>query len=442
MRLALVSALALLPLAAMADPRLAGEFTPLGAVRAGSADGRIPAWAGGVQTAPAEYRRGQHHPDPFAADRPLLEITSATAATHAAQLPAGLQAMLRTYPQSYKLIVYPTRRSAAYPAHVYEAAVANAGRAKLTADGNGVEGAAITSPFPIPENGLQAVWNHLLRYRGETMKRVNSQAAVTRGGDWTLVRLEETALFPYMARNATPASINNQLGLFLQAVTAPARLAGEILLVHDPINQVIEQRNAWTYNPGQRRVRRAPNVAYDNPGTGADGLRTTDQFDMFSGAPDRYDWTLVGRREMIVPANAYGLHKSGLTNEQILRPGHINQDLARYELRRVWVVDAKLKPEQRHIYSRRTFYIDEDSWQILVADHYDSRGELWRVSEAHSIVYYEIPLVWTTLETFYDLQSGRYLAQGLDNTEAAWELNQPMSAADFTPDALRRIGTR
>ncbi|TAD91535.1 MAG: DUF1329 domain-containing protein [Alphaproteobacteria bacterium] len=447
MRLALAALLALVPQAVIApsgaaDPRLSGELTPIGAIRAASADGRIPAWDGGIKTPPAGFRQGQHHPDPFASDRPLVEITAANAAQFANQLPAGLQAMLRTYPQSYKLVVYPTRRSAAFPEHVYQATIANAGRARLTPDGNGVDGAAIGVPFPIPENGLQAIWNHLLRYRGETLRRVNGQAAVTRGGDWTMVRLEETALFPYSLRSATPATINNQLAMFLQAVTAPARLAGEILLVHDPVNQVVEQRSAWTYNPGQRRVRRAPNVAYDNPGTASDGLRTTDQFDMFTGAPDRYEWTLVGRREMIVPYNAYGLHKAGLAPEQMLRPGHINQELARYELRRVWVVEAKLKPDQRHIYSRRTFYIDEDSWQILVADQYDSRGELWRVSEAHPVVYYDVPLLWTTLETFYDLQSGRYLALGIDNTDPAWDFRIELTPADFTPDALRRLGTR
>ena len=64
---------------------------------------------------------------------------------------------------------------------------------------------------------------------------------------------------------------------------APARLAGEVLLVQETLDQSIENRRAWVYNPGQRRVRRAPNVAFDNPGTNSDNLRTSDQFDMYNG---------------------------------------------------------------------------------------------------------------------------------------------------------------
>ena len=223
---------------------------------------------------------------------------------------------------------------------------------------------------------------------------------------------------------------------------APARLAGQSILIHETINQVKEPRKAWTYNPGQRRVRRAPNVAYDNPGTASDGQRTSDQNDMFNGSPDRYDWTLVGRQEMYVPYNSYKLHSGDLSYDDIIRPGHINPDLLRYELHRVWVVDAKLKEGTSHIYARRTFYIDEDSWQILAMDQYDNRGEIWRVSEAHVINYYQVPLLWQTLEVHYDLQNGRYLAIGLNNQERPEMFNIEMDKRDFTPNALRRKGRR
>jgi hypothetical protein len=225
-------------------------------------------------------------------------------------------------------------------------------------------------------------------------------------------------------------------------VVAPARLAGSILLVHETLNQVAEPREAWTYNPGQRRVRRAPNVAYDNPGTASDGMRTSDQFDMFNGAPDRYDWKLVGKKEIYVPYNSYKLHSGDVKYDQILSPLHINQDLARYELHRVWVVEATLKPGTSHIYKRRTLYFDEDSWQILLVDQYDNRDQLWRVSEGHSINYYDVPCFWTTLEVHYDLQAGRYLAIGLDNESRMYDFTIKRTAGDYTPDALRREGMR
>ena len=246
----------------------------------------------------------------------------------------------------------------------------------------------------------------------------------------------------YSLPDMTEEELDNTMILFKQKVLAPARLAGDILLVHETMNQVREPRNAWTYNPGQRRVRRAPNVAYDNPGTTTDGLRTADQFDMFNGAVDRYDWQLVGKREIYVPYNAYELHSDQITFSDVLTPLHVNPDHLRYELHRVWVVEATLKEGARHIYNRRTLYIDEDSWQIMLADIYDNRDELWRVSEAHVINYYEKPLIWSTLEVHTDLQAGRYLALGLDNEFPMCTQDVVAKSRNFTPAALRREGRR
>ncbi len=421
--------------------RLGADLTPLGGEKAGNSAGTIPAWDGGITKPPANYKVGDHHPDPFAADAPRATITAANMGEFAAQLTPGHQALLKAYP-SFKMAVYPTRRSASFPDYVYDAVKANVGRARLVEGGNGVTGAAIGVPFPMPKNGQEAIWNHLMRFRGEAIKREVNQAAPTRGGDYTLVKIAEDILLPYSVKGTAPDSTDNKLAYFLQRVIAPARLAGEILLVHETLNQIAEPRDAWTYNSGQRRVRRAPNIAYDTPGTASDGMRTTDQFDMFSGAIDRYDWELVGKKEMIVPYNSYKLHAKGIPYEQILQPGHLNPDLLRYELHRVWVVEAKLKGDQRHIYARRTIYLDEDSWQILAVDQYDGRDQLWRVSEGHVINYYEVPTVFTTLEVHYDLQAGRYLAFGLDNNEAMYDFSVKYSTGDFTPDALRRAGTR
>ena len=290
-----------------------------------------------------------------------------------------------------------------------------AATAHLVDDGNGVDGAVIGIPFPIPSNGLEVIWNHLLRYRGETVACVLGQAAVTRGGAYTLVKNSLEIELRYSLPGMTVEELGNTMILYKQKTLAPARLAGDIVLVHETINQAREPRNAWTYNPGQRRVRRAPNIAYDNPGTTSDGLRTADQLDMFNGAVDRYDWELVGKREMYVPYNAYRLHGADLSFDDILVPLHVNPEHLRYELHRVWVVEATLKEGARHIYKRRTLYVDEDSWQIMVADIYDNRDQLWRVSEGHVVNYYEKPLIWPTLEVHLDLQAGRYLAFGLDN---------------------------
>ncbi len=421
--------------------RLGRDLMPLGGERAGNSAGTIPNWNGGITSPPSGYRVGEHHRDPFAGDRPLFVITADNMDQYRDRLSVGHQRMLQAYP-SFSMPVYQTRRSASFPQRIYDATSRIAGSARLVDGGNGVANAVIGIPFPIPKNGLEVVWNHLLRYRGETVECVIGQAAVTRDGRYTMVKQQIESELRYSLPNMTVEELGNTMILFKQKTLAPARLAGDIVLVHETINQVRQPRNAWTYNPGQRRVRRAPNIAYDNPGTSSDGLRTADQLDMFNGAVDRYDWELVGKREMYVPYNSYRLHSDRLSFRDILRPLHVNPEHLRYELHRVWVVEARLKRGARHIYKRRTFYVDEDSWQILVADVYDNRDQLWRVSEGHVINYYEKPLIWPTLEVHTDLQAGRYLAFGLDNEFQMCTWDKTMQSRDFTPAALRREGRR
>ena len=422
--------------------KLGTELTPLGAIKAGNADGTIPAWDGGLSKPPAAWKPGQHYVDPYADDKVLFTITSKNVEEYGDKLTPGQIALLVTYPDTYKMNVYPTHRSAAYPQRIYDKTIENAANAKLVEGGNGVTGAINGIPFPIPKNGLEAIWNHLLRYRADSAARTIGQAAPTRGGSYTLVEFRDEFFMLYSMAGKTEADLNNRILFFKQEVMAPARLAGGILLVAETLNQVQEHRNAWVYNPGQRRVRRAPNVAYDNPGTAADSMRTSDQLDMFNGAPDRYNWTLVGKKEIYVPYNSYKLQDPAVKFSDILTPLHINQDYVRYELHRVWVVDAVLKDDARHIYKRRTFYLDEDSWQIVANDTYDNRDQLWRVSEGHAMTYYNVPSLWTSLEVHTDLQAGRYRAIGLNSEFPPYEFDIDRSLEDYTPAALRRAGTR
>ncbi len=424
--------------------RLGNELTPTGAEKAGNADGSIPAWDGGL-TSPADaghadFQPGGHHPDPYADDSVIATVDTTNLLLFRDKLTAGHQAMLEMY-NSFRMNIYLTRRSAALPRRIYEASRRSAVEAALSKDGNGVEGTVVGIPFPIPASGLEVIWNHILRYRGQSSMRYVGQAPVTRSGDYTLVKLRDTSISFYHDENALRGG--NMLLQFIQDIIAPPRLAGTILLVHETLNQSAEPRRAWIYNPGQRRVRRAPNIAFDSPGTGSDGLRTSDQLDMFNGSPERYNWELIGKKEIYVPYNAYRLHSNLLKYEDILDPLHLNPDNLRYELHRVWVVDATLKDNISHLYKRRTFYVDEDSWQILHVDQYDNRDQLWRVSEAHVINYYDVPALWSTLEVHYDLQSGRYLALGLNNEESKTIDFQPgVKAEDFTVSALRRSGRR
>jgi len=422
--------------------RLGVDLTPLGGEKAGNSDGSIPAWDGGLTQPPSGYTEGGYYVDPFSGDGIKVTITSGNMGEHAAKLTEGHKALLKTYSDSFKMNVYPTHRTAAAPQHIYDATKQIAGSAKLTDDGNGVSNAIVGIPFPIPSNGLEAIWNHILRWRAGFAERKIAQAAPTRGGSYTLVKFSDQFNLQYNQEGMTTDKLNNIILYFKQEVKAPARLAGGILLVHETLDQKAENRKAWLYNPGQRRVRRAPNVAFDNPGTASDGMRTNDQFDMFNGSPERYNWQLVGKKEFYVPYNNYKLQDPSIKYKDILKPLHINPEYPRYELHRVWVVDATLKEGSRHIYKRRTFYIDEDSWQVLAVDQYDNRDQLWRVSEGFAINHYNVPNLWTTLEVHTDLQAGRYIAIGLTNESEPYNFNAKLSSSDFTPAALRRAGKR
>lgn len=423
---------------------LGKELTPLGAEMAANADGSIPAWTGGIVKAPEGYTPGDHHQDPYPADKVLFTIDASNVKQYKEFLSPGQQQLFATYPKTYKMNVYQTRRSASYPQHVYDETLKNATRAELIRDGNGISKAAVGIPFPIPKNGLEAVWNHTLRYRGESITREGGQAAPTTSGDYTYIGFKEAMILPYGVKGANYETLEatNILFKFKQQVSQPARLAGTALLVHETMDQIKTPRQAWTYNTGQRRVRRAPNVAYDAPGTASDGLRTTDDFDMFNGAPDRYTWELKGKQELFIPYNDYRLHSDSVKYKDILQPGHINPELVRYEKHRVWVVQAKLKSGTSHVYKQRTFYIDEDSWQVSVADMYDNRDQLYRVAVAHGLNYYELPAQWSTLEVYHDLQSRRYIAIGLDNEHSMYDFSPKQKDRDFTSSALRREGRR
>jgi hypothetical protein len=421
--------------------RLGRDLTPIGAEMAANADGSIPSWTGGYSVK-ADGDAPSRPADPFADDPILFTITHANLDQHKDMLSAGQVAMFDKYP-NYKMNIYPTRRSAAYPQEVYDVVKKNALNAELVAGGNGLANFDKHVPFPIPQNGLEVIWNHVTRYRGGAVTRVVNQFRVLENGSPNPVLLRESLVFPEYMQSGREAADDNILFYFLQEVLAPTQLTGTVLLVHETIDQVKEARKAWLYNAGQRRVRLAPNVAYDGPGTASDGLRTSDGLDMYNGAPDKYNWELIGKREMYIGYNNFKLMDTNLKYTDIIGPGHMNQDYVRYEKHRVWEVKATLKDGERHQYAVRHMFIDEDTWGVSVVDHYDERGSLWRVAEAYNVQFYYHDTPWMAAEAVYDLTSGRYVLLGLANEEKDFmDFSISPRRSDFSTGALRRMGIR
>lgn len=421
--------------------KLGNSLTPIGAEKAGNGN-EIPAWAGGLLEAPADYKGDGRYVDPFPGDKELFRIDQGNVDEYADRLSPGQVAMIKAY-DDYFIPVYETRRSGVYPEPVQAQTIENATAVSLVESGNGLENYQTATPFPMPQSGLEAIFNHITRYRGGSFTRNVAQVTPQPNGDYSPVKFTESFTERVALKDYDPEDDPNVMFYFKQAITAPSRLAGNVLLVHETINQVKEPRRAWLYNSGQRRVRRAPNVAYDGPGTAADGQRTSDNLDLYNGAPDKYNWELVGKKEMYIPYNSYRLASADLNYDDIIKPGHIDQNLARYELHRVWHVKATLKDGERHVYEVRDFYIDEDTWQIAVVDHYDGRGTLWRVAEAHAMQIYDANIPAYAFETLYDLLSGRYLVMGMTNEEdEPYQYDTERSSREYTPAALRRAGVR
>jgi hypothetical protein len=421
--------------------RLGQDLTPMGSEKAGEGD--IPAWTGGLQTVPSNvtYKPGDKLANPFESDPIKYTITAQNMGQYEALLTPGYKAMLQTYP-SYKMNVYETRRTCAFPDRYYEATKRNAQVGELVGGGSGVSEAIFGTPFPIANNALEMIWNHTLRYRAFKVVRQFAAAPVTRGGDYTLQIVQDEAILAWSDPSKQRAEDLNNISIYYIANTiAPARAAGNVILVYEALNAQVQPRQAWQYSPGTRRVRRAPNIAYDNPGTNSDGLSTSDAFDGYNGAPDRYDWTVLGKNVRLVSANAY--EGESTPYRDYLQPAHINQDKVRYEARRVWEFEAKLRPNTRHVYARRVYHNEEDAWQISSAELYDGRGQLWRMQELHQIQRYNVPLCGSAGEIVYDLQAGRYLALALQNEEPPVNyFADELDPSRYTPNSIRQLGVR
>lgn len=422
------------------------ELTPAGAIRAGNAEGTIPEWKNEPITPPASFSAGMYHPDPFADDKVILKITAANYKEHADKLTAGQKQMFETY-ADYFMNVYPSRRTGVFKEHINKAAINNASKAEATVSAAGALGytdARKAWAFPVPHNGNEAFLNNITRPIVPYLDSSETTIPVTSSGSYIVNKLSIQTRSKWSDPEVADADFDPDVdGLrYYQTILAPAKVSGQVLLVRDPHQFSTVQRKAWVYSPGQRRVKRAPQVLYDNPLTASDGLATTDQKWGFNGPTDRFDWKLVGRKEMYIPYNAYKLHGADATPDKVITAeGRVNQDYSRYELHRVWVVESTLREGTNHDYGRRTFYLDEDSWWIMVVDGYDRRGDIWRYWESHDVMYYDVGYMGPAAEVQYDMQAGRMISL-MFNKDKGPDFSWREDDNYYTPSTLRRSGIR
>jgi hypothetical protein len=379
--------------------------------------------------------KGNSYPDPFFEDEILLVINKDNYLKYADEiLTPGQIEMFEMYPDSFKMNVYQSRRSCAVPEEVTKLTVENS---VLTDNGDGIEGVVGSIPFPNPSEALHHVWNHILRYRGVDIYGSSPFYIVHPDGTIDYGKGEA------IAKNYWNPFTRNDKGLqgmLMTKVTYPPRLADASLLVIESLNALKKPRQAWVYNPGTRRVRRAPDIAYDYKPSANQGLTTTDQADGFNGAKDRYEWSFIGMQKKLMPYNAYQFHEKEMV--ELLTPHHVNQDHLRYELVNVNIVRASLKNDKRHVIPHRIMYFDSDSHNMLAEETFDDKNEIMSYREFPIINFYDQPMCLSIHAATYDFATRRYQlssVRSVDIPKIQWRLDEPHDERSFTPEGLKRF---
>jgi hypothetical protein len=423
--------------------RLGKDLTPMGAVMAGNADGSIPPWNPEGTPVPAAFVPGSdNYISPYSNEKPLYTIDGNNWNEYADVLTVGTRAMFKKYgADGFKMHVYPTHRGTIRPDWIYANSLKNATGATLTADGQKIEGNYPGVPFPIPQSALEVLWNHMIRY-GEDFNMDYDVYYVGSNGKPVLSTTGvSSSVFPMYKK---PDEVVGETAWTMLRINyeAPARRAGEILLVHEPGADYTKGkgRKAWQYLVGQRRVRLAPAVAFDTPNPGVAGTTTYDDSFIYNGSPERFDWTLIGKKEMIVPANSYDLAFQTKV-EDLLGEKFLDPKVTRWEKHRVWVIDSRLKEGSRHLYGRRTFYIDEDSWLAVAGEMYDGRDQLWRLQYNYTANLYDRKSGFGSAYGAYDLLQNIYNLNGKP-IPGRFRNGVKQGEKYFTPKGLARGGIR
>ncbi len=421
--------------------KLKTTLTPLGAERAGNADGTIPAWDGGYTQVPEGYVSGDPRPDFFAGEKPLFSITSENMAEYADKLTDGEQGLLKKYPK-FRMDIYPTHRTAAAPQWYYDNTFKNATRAKLTGNGDRFEGAYGGVPFPITDNPQEMFLNHSTAWlRGESSTSPSRCFTVTPDGKLSMVSdgIQEQQ-FPYNYHDGSLETYSGYFNIGHYIQSAPASKAGEAILAHFPSDEN-KRIGLWQYLVGQRRVRRAPSVSYDTPDSVTSGMGFFDEAFMQFGPWDHHEYKLIGKKEIYVPYN--NNRANAAAPEDLFKPDFLNPDLVRWELHRVWVIEGNLAPGKRHVVAKRKFYLDEDSWQILLTDGWDAQGDLWRMVYTLTELAPDVPsLVGNMAWGVYNLQTGGYYLNAATNGTTQFKVVKRRPDSFFSPEELANHGLR
>ena len=425
--------------------QLKTTLTPLGGEKAGNKDGTIPAWEGGYTTPLPGFVNGGRRPNPFKDDKILFTITAQNMNQYADKLSEADKALLKKYPDTYRINVYPTRRTAAAPQSVYDNTYKNATQSYL--EGYDVKSAFAGIPFPVPKTGLEVMWNSMLYVRPSAWRFNNEAFLGTANGKIVLLNeAEAIQLMPYYREDLTLETYekewDGEYWMLRLVPHGPPQKVGENILGRQ--NLTGSKSRSWLYMSGQRRVRQLPRACCDTPLSTLSGVTFYDEIEVWGGSEGLkvFDWKIIGKKEMYIPYNCNKIMEPRDIYE-VVHSRHLNPDYVRYELHRVWVVEATLATGKRHQCPRSLYYIDEDTWEAVGTDRYDASGELWRSLFSLPIVMPDVPAVVPLIWGFFDLKTGTWIASNLYNKyDEQFKIMPPYKDMLFTPSALEALGVR
>ena len=426
--------------------QLGKELTCVGAIKAGNKEGTIPEFTGKWVGAPAGVAHvqssGKHPVDIYADEKPLFVITAENMEKYGDKLSAGQKAMFQKYSKTMQMPVYKGHRDFRYTDEVCAVLKKNALESEVVDNGMGIKGSFGAINFPIPKTGQEVIWNNLLPTRAYTEAITRDMANVLSDGSMSFGRMQNLNLDMVNKPEMLGKPVEGVMAYTRTRTLAPEREKGGVTHSVEPVNFGKDKRLAWSYDPGTRRVRQVPEYGFDQPMAGTGGKMTIDSDRLFNGSPERYNWKLLGKKEMYIPANNYKIHQPTVKYADLLKPGHANPDFMRYELRRVWAVEGTLKDGFRHVYGKRVLFVDEDTGQAVAADMYDARGQLWQHASVNMYYSYDLN-AWHAGTSFYhDLNTNSYLAYTLFQERPKGPvLNRGgMTPSMFTPEAARNAG--
>ena len=420
------------PAQATADASLLKTtLTPFGSVRAGNADGTIPAWTGGYTNLPAGFQDGDAIGELFPDEQPILTVDASNVAQHADRLSKGIVQMINQ--SGFSVEVYPSHRTHALPQRIIDRIAANVTEAQPVPQGLrfGFTGAFGGIPFPILDSdpaiaGAQAVWNANCQFKGF--------AAIAPYKGWSVNSGQLAIAFDAVYQERFPyyqaTSLAGYNGMTYQShivYTGPANQVGQALVLYSYTNAALHPQMAWQLLNGEGRVRRAPEIAFDTPSSQTNDIANYDEINGFNGSLERYDWKYLGLKEMYVP---YNNNKIVTTVPQPVHLKYfIDPKVVRFELHRCHVVEAMLHPGERNVDARRMLYLDEDTSTVCLADNWDSNGGLARTWISLVVVRPDIPAVMNIGGMVHNLQTEDYAS-----LVAAWGPAAPRSY--FFPQTL------